>query len=805
MVTCAVVMHYLQRLDAILEGAAVPNSWSDNAPVPHALQDHAHLKDSFSYRVKKRFLGEPLNRHSLSHQRLSKKFALGILSSDCISSSAYGSEQILLALLPAFGLAAFNILMPMTAVVLLVLVIVTISYRDVVQVYTKSGGAYVVSRDNLGPIFSQLAAVALMIDYTVTVAIQSSAGIDAIISTFNGLHSYKLWMTLGVIALLTYGNLRGVKEAGAAFALPTYLFVLSLVTVFGMGIYRIANGTLPKFDPSALHGAVAIGEAKGLLNFAAIFILLRAFANGGSSLTGLEAISDGVSLFRAPEGVNARKTLVIMSAILGSLVFGVSYFAHRLWATPYETGTPTVISQIAKATLGTGTFGNIGFYVVQAATMLILITGANTAFSGFPYLVNFVANDGFLPRQLSKRGHRLAFSNGIIVLALGATALVLITGGSVNHLVAFYALGVFTGFALVGFGMGKRALNLKGSGWLYKVIVNWLSGLVSAVIIVIFAVVKFTEGAWVIIVITPILVFALIRLNKQYRLEQAALKISKGASRATSISRHDVAVLVDSVDVATIGSIRYARSLKPRDLTAVHFVIDDVRAEAIKEAWAANPGLSDVPIEFIDCPDRRIANAAVDYAIRATASPDVELTLLLPRRSYSRFLGRLLHDQTAEEIARPISQLSQVVATIVPFDVEKIITGETQLVHPETFTAETTQQVVKSQTRRVNEPVVQGTTEVSHYSENVIPINQATWRERAHVRGTVSSIRTAPSGGAPRVEVEVWDATGGITLQFLGRRELKGLEVGSTICAEGMVGEEEGALTIFNPSYELLI
>jgi hypothetical protein len=245
--------------------------------------------------------------------------------------------------------------------------------------------------------------------------------------------------------------------------------------------------------------------------------------------------------------------------------------------------------------------------------------------------------------------------------------------------------------------------------------------------------------------------------------------------------------------------------LKPRHLTAIHFVIDDVRAEVIKAEWMANSGLSDVPIEFIDCPDRRIANAAVDYAIRATTSPDVELTLLLPRRSYSRFLGRLLHDQTAEEIARPISQLARVVATIVPFDVEKIITGETQLVHPETFVAPVVQQVVKPQTRRVDEPVVQGSTGVSHYSENIIPINQATWRERAHVRGTVSSIRTAPSGGAPRVEVEVWDETGGISLQFLGRRELKGLEVGSTICAEGMVGEEEGALTIFNPSYELLI
>ena len=323
-------------------------AWTDDAPEPMALQEHAHLKDPLSYRIKKKLLGNPLNRHTLSHQRLSKTFALGILSSDCISSSAYGSEQILLALLPAFGMAAFGILMPMTAVVLAVLVVVTFSYREVVQIYTKSGGAYVVSRDNFGPVIAQIAAVALMLDYIVTVAIQSAAGIDAIISTWNSLHPWKVHMTVAVILLLTFGNLRGVKEAGAAFAFPTYFFVGSMAIVFGMGIYRTINGTLPQYDPN-VAGAVPVGHSQGLLSFAAIYILLRAFANGGSSLTGLEAISDGVSLFRIPEGVNARRTLVWMSAILGTLVFGVSWFAHATHAFPYTKGTPTVISQIAPS------------------------------------------------------------------------------------------------------------------------------------------------------------------------------------------------------------------------------------------------------------------------------------------------------------------------------------------------------------------------------------------------------------------------------------------------------------------------
>ena len=780
-------------------------SWTDNAPEPMALQEHAHLKDPLRYKVKKALLGNPLNRHTLSHQRLSKKFALGILSSDCISSSAYGSEQILLALLPAFGLAAFAILMPMTLVVLFVLVVVTFSYREVVQIYTKSGGAYVVSRDNFGKVIAQIAAVALMLDYIVTVAIQSAAGIDAIISTFGSLHPYKLWMTLGVVILLTFGNLRGVKEAGAAFALPTYFFAISMAVVFGMGIYRTITHTLPKFDPH-VAGAVSVGHAQGLMSFAAIFILLRAFANGGSSLTGLEAISDGITLFKSPEGVNGRRTLVAMSMILGTLVFGVSWFAHATWATPYVKGSPTVISQIAKATLGSGAFGTVFFFIVQAATMLILITGANTAFSGFPYLVNFVASDGYLPRQLTKRGHRLAFSNGIILLAIAASLLLIGTGASVDRLVAFYALGVFTGFTLVGFGMAKRARTLRDKGWIRKFIINFTSGLVSIAIVIIFSIVKFTEGAWLVIVLTPILVFLLLRLNAKYRQEQGALKLGDVGQRKSTIPKHDVTVLVDAVDLATVETIRYARSLNPRTLRAVHFVIDDFRAQMISTAWKENKALSDVELDLIDCPDRRLANAAVDYSIRNTQDPNSELTLLLPRRAYSPFLGRILHDQTAEEIARPISQLKRVVATIVPFDVERMIQGDQNFEH-----GANVEDVIKTSQplpRTIHSPVAEAPVSsgpTSHYSETVIPINSAQWRKRAHIRGRVTAIRTAPTGGTPGVQVEVWDETAGITLQFLGRREIAGLEVGSTICAEGMVGENNGALTILNPSYELVI
>jgi amino acid transporter len=805
----------------------VAKSWTDNAPRPEVLKEHAHLKDPMLYKLKKALLGKPLNRHSLSHQRLSKVFALGVLSSDCISSSAYGSEAILVYLLPAFGLAGFSILIPMTLVILSILFVVTISYRQVVMVYTKAGGSYVVARENFGPVVAQIAAVALMLDYIVTVAVQASAGTNALTSAFASLAPYSLEITLAVIGLLLFGNLKGVKEAGRLFAAPTYLFFGSMAIVIAIGLFQEATGHIHHSTLSS--GTVGIGTSHALLNFASIFILLKAFANGGSSLTGLEAISNGVSLFKAPEGNNARRTTVVMSLMLGSLVMGVSWLARATHSTPYNSGTPSVISQIADTVLGHGFFGHALYLFVQFSTMLILYTGANTPFSGFPFLMNYVAEDGYLPRQFSKRGHRLVFSNGIIILTTFAVLLLLVVGANVNALLAFYAIGVFTGFTLAGMGMAKRAWTLRQKNWHFSFITNFLSGLTSIAVVLIFAIVKFTEGAWLVVLIFPIMVAVLMRLHRQYLKEQTALDMKEQSKRATSIVRHDVAVLIDSVDLATVGAIRYARSLNPRDLTAVHFVIDDQRAKMIKHEWEKVAALSDIPLELIDCPDRRLANAAVDYSIRMTEAPDVELTLLLPRRSYSRFLGRILHDQTAETIAAPISQLERVVATIIPFDVEKIISGHHNFQHEEEKKHSKIAEKLARTEHQDEAPLQVNTNDislegqapesakpahhaslishepVSHYNENILPIAQATWRKRAHVRGQVTSIRPSSMDKSPKLEVEIWDTTGGISLQFIGRREIAGVDVGSTICAEGMVGEEDGSLAILNPSYEIII
>jgi amino acid transporter len=639
-----------------------------------------------------------------------------------------------------------------------------------------------------------------MFGYIITVAIQSAAGVAAIISTFPEINDYKVQITVGIVLLLTFVNLRGVKEAGLVFVIPSYLFISGMLIVFVMGIYRYFNGTLPVYSSEA-EGLVEIGQAQGLISLAAALYILKAFANGSASLTGIEAISDSVPLFRAPEHQNAKKVLLLMSGTLATLIIGIGWLAKETLAIPYADGTPTVISLIAKAALGESWLGSALFILTQLGTMLILFAGANTCFSAFPNMVNIVAGDGYLPKRLSQRGHRLVFSNGIFFIAGGALVLVIATGASITVLAAIYALTVFIGFALTSAGMTKKSWIASLHKLNLKVILHGITAVISVLTVAVLASLKFAEGTWVVVIGSPIFVLVMLHFNKQYKREQDALTVSSEQERATSIARHDVTVFVDNVDLATIGAIRYARSLKPRKLSAVHFVIDDRRAEEIQEAWAKSDALDDVTLELIDCPDRRLPNAALEYSLRMTEKQDVELTLLLPRRAYSGFLGRLLHDQTAEEIAAPISQLQRVVATIVPFDVNRILSGSV----PQAVRAEAEKVVAKPVAFKPVEEVIRDVEPVSHYAENLTPIGEIQWRKRAQVQGRVTSIKSAPRGSAPYLQVEVWDQSGGVTLQFLGRRDIAGLEVGSQIRAEGMVGEEEGSLTILNPSYELLV
>ncbi len=633
-----------------------------------------NLPEGVGYTLKRRLLGAPMVNEQLSEQRLSNVAALGVLAPDGISSSAYGTEEILIELLKGgLGVTAFALILPITGVVLFVMALVVLSYREVVTVYTRAGGSYVVARDNFGPKVAQVAAVALLIDYVVTVAVQVAAGTAAVASAIRPLDHADLItvISIAIVILMCYGNLRGIREASRAFAVPTYLFSAIVIVMIITGLVREIFGDLPVYPYPRPMQYTGHHSYSGLIAFGMVFVLLRAFANGGSSLTGIEAVSNAVSAFKPPEGINARKVLVTEGLILGTLVAGISWLAHATHAAPYTGGVPTVLAQEAHAVFGDHGVGEVLFIVVQAATALILYTGGNTSFNGFPFLANFVAADAFLPRWLTKRGHRLVFSNGIIVLAVLSCALLAGAGANVNALVPFYAIGVFTAFTMAGFGMAKYHHTHKEPHWRRKLVINFSAGVTSLVVVAIFVLVKFTEGAWLVVILFIIGVPALIRLNREYGMEAQVLeRISDRPKQpaAPNYTRRTVFVFVDSFDLATIAALRYARSLRPTTLRAVHFVIDTAVADALREEWT-RAGL-DVVLDFIDCPDRRIARAAAELASAEAAQPGVQVTVVLPRRSYSPLIGRLLHDRTADKIAAVVSRIPHAAATIVPFDVQ---------------------------------------------------------------------------------------------------------------------------------------
>jgi amino acid transporter len=713
--------------------------------------------------AKRVFLGKPLITDDLSSEKLSNPVALGALSPDAISSTAYGTEQILIELLPAAGLAAFALLLPITGVILLILVLVAASYRQVVMTYTRAGGSYIVARENFGPRVAQVAAAALLIDYVVTVAVQAAAGTVAVVSAIPALGPHSLQITVGVVLLICLVNLRGLKEAGWQFASATYFFVVMVGLMIVIGVGRAVFGDLPVYDPAHLPGTVAVHQGNGLVMGATVLVLLRAFANGGSSLTGVEAISNTVDLFRKPQGRNARRVLTAMAAILGFLLAGVAYLAHVTHATPYLAEYPSVLSQIGRAVFGHGPIGNVLYALVQAATAAILFTGANTSFNGFPALASFVAEDRFLPRQLMKRGHRLVFSNGIIALTALSVALLVTTGGSVNALVPFYAIGVFTGFSMAGYGMTKYHLTQREPGWRQKLAINLSAGILSTIVVGIFAVAKFTEGAWLVVVVFPILVFLLIRLNREYRAEAAILEMFRtDRPDLVKYARHRVFVFVNSVDLAVIEALRYGRGLRADELIAVHFMVDAAYAAQLRKRW--DHFELDTRLRVVDCPDRRITRAAQLFVAKARDElRDTNVTVLLPRRTYAPLIGRLLHDRTADKIARAVSLIPDAAATIVPYDVQSRI----QEAYPERFEQKVTRELdkVEAWVSRGEDQDIEAY-EHPDPSRSVITVAGLIPGQRATFEGRVNQVEDITRGKRTLRSIVVGDHSGEIGVTF---------------------------------------
>jgi amino acid transporter len=604
--------------------------------------------------MKELLLGPPLATSRLARERLRKLVALPVFSSDAISSTAYGTEQIMLILVAA-GAVATRMAFPIALAIGGLLTVLILSYRQTITAYPSAGGAYVVTKDNFGPRWAQLAAAALMTDYVLTVAVSVTSGVAALTTAFQPLQRLILPLSLAAIALIMWANLRGVRESGRIFAVPTYLFVGSCAVMLLVGLYRLATGSL---DPVPAAGTAPLPSPTASVG---LLLVLHAFAAGCTALTGVEAISNGVPAFRRPEPRNARRTLVAMGMILGSLFIGVSFLAVHVGVRPFESGNPTLIGQLARWVLGGSTAGRAFFYLFQAATLGVLVLAANTSYADFPRLASFAAADAFLPRWFTKRGQRLVHSNGILTLSLAAATVTLAFRADYNRMLPLYAIGVFTSFTLSQAGMTRRHLRLRESGWRHGLVLNGTGAAVTLLVLLDIVQTKFAAGAWMVLVVLPLLVLLQDRTGRAYAREREERSVEL-PEVAPPRPRHEVLVLVDGLDRGVLHALQYARLLNPLSITALHVAADPDVARRLARLWAKLPVT--VPLEVVHCPNRDLV-ACATHAVAEHARPDTEVTVLLPRHGDLGGVRRLLHDQTGRNLFMALSRLSGVNVTVV--------------------------------------------------------------------------------------------------------------------------------------------
>jgi len=592
--------------------------------------------------VKELAIGSPFATAQAVHERLTKVKALAIFSSDALSSSAYATEEILIVLALA-GSGALNQALPIAGVIALLLAIVTLSYRQTIKAYPSGGGAYIVALDNLGTGPGLTAAAALMVDYVLTVSVSVAAGMAAITSAVPDLHDLRVPIGVAVIGLITLGNLRGIREAGTLFAVPTYIFIASMTTMIVVGVVKVAIGEAPG---SLLHAAPAreaVVASQGLT----LFLVLRAFSSGSTALTGVEAISNGVPAFKPPESRNARTTLTAMALILGFLFLGVTFLSSRYGLVPEKHGE-TIVSMLGRETYGE----NPLYYVYQVATALVLFLAANTSFNGFPLVGAILAKDRFLPRQFAFRGDRLAFSNGILFLAAAASVLLIVFGGEVTRLIPLYAVGVFVSFTLSQSGMVRRWLRLREPGWRASMVVNGVGAVATGAVAVIIAVTKFTHGAWIsiLLIAAMMLVFTLIRrhydwFERALRVEEADLLagIPKAVPAERLPVREHVVVPVDGINKLSMAAIALARELSSM-VTAVHLTDDREAAELFNQRWERE--VPDVPLLLIESPYRTFVAPMLAYVESLErVEPDMGITVVLPSFVTRHWWERFLHNR----------------------------------------------------------------------------------------------------------------------------------------------------------------
>ncbi|MDP9366321.1 MAG: APC family permease [Chloroflexota bacterium] len=613
-------------------------------------------------RAKRVLIGAPLSNAAAAHERLTKTKALAVLSSDALSSVAYATEEILHVLLIA-GLAALSLSLPIGVGIVALLLIVGISYRQTIKAYPAGGGSYIVAKDNLGELPALTAGAALLFGYVVTVAVSIAAGVAALVSAVPELQGNRVLLGFGFILLVTVLNLRGIRESGSIFAVPTYLFLVGILAMIALGIVRNAGEGFAARPPVAPSGEAA--AATGSLG---VLLILTAFSRGCAALTGVEAISDGVPAFQPPEWKNARATLTWMIGILAVTFSGITFLAHQYGIVPIDPdhagGYETVVSQIARVVFG-GT--NAAYYYIQFATLAILILAANTAYSDFPRLAFFLARDRFLPRQFTFRGDRLAYSTGIVTLGILSTLMLIGFGGETSRMIPLYAVGVFTAFTLSQGGMVVRWLRLKEPGWRPGLAINLIGVTATGVVAVVVGITNFRKGAWIVIALIPLLILVFRAIHKHY--DRASGELEAQTPLDPDDIKHTVIVPVSAVNRVARQTLAYACSIAD-NVTAVHVADDEAAIERMRQDWEALG--TDVPLVIIESPYRALVGPLLSYIDEIDRQrPDDTLTIVLPEFVARHWWEQVLHNQTALRIKASLLFRPGTVVTSVPYHLER--------------------------------------------------------------------------------------------------------------------------------------
>jgi amino acid transporter len=616
---------------------------------------------------KRAVIGSPFATSQAIHERLTKIKALPIFSSDALSSSAYGPEEILIALVLA-GSGALSRALPIATVIVLMLAILTLSYRQTIKAYPSGGGAYIVAHENLGQRPGLTAAAALMVDYVLTVAVSVAAGVAAITSAAPGLYDLRVVIGVAVVLLFALGNLRGIRESGTLFASPTYFFILAMGTMIVVGLVKVVLGDAPG---SLLHGAPPREQVAATQSLT-LLLVLRAFSSGSSALTGVEAISNGVPAFKPPESRNARTVLATMACILGFLVLGVTFLASRYGLVPSEK--ETIVSMLGREVLGK----NVLYYAYQAATAMVLFLGANTSFADFPRVSAILANDRFMPRQFAFKGDRLAFSRGIVFLAGAASLLLIVFGGTVTRLIPLYAIGVFVSFTLSQSGMVRHWWRLREAGWRTSMAINCVGAAMTAVVAVVIAGTKFTHGAWISILLMLALMLLFTRIRRHYDWFDEAVSpdevtpvsaILETVPAERPPTREHIIVPVDSINMVSLAAIAFVRELSGR-ATAVHVTDDREEAEELRARWEKL--VPDIPLLIIESPYRAFVAPMLAYvASLERAEPGVKITVVLPGFVPRHWWERTLHNQDVQRLKPYLKKRPGVKVIDLPYRLEE--------------------------------------------------------------------------------------------------------------------------------------